>query len=78
VNFGLGSAEVVAAGREHLARYYGFAPEYAKVNVADMVCSADDARDTVRRYRELGFDRLLFHPTSAAVEQVDLLADAIL
>ncbi|WP_077102871.1 LLM class flavin-dependent oxidoreductase [Mycobacterium terramassiliense] len=78
VNFGLGSAEAVAAGREHLARYYGFVPAYAQVNVADMVCSADDARGTVRRYRELGFDRLLFHPTGGAVEQVDRLADAIL
>ncbi|OBF57942.1 oxidoreductase [Mycobacterium sp. 852002-50816_SCH5313054-b] len=78
VNFGLGSPEAVAEGRDHLARYYGFAPEYAAVNVADMVCSADDARDTVRRYRELGFDRLLFHPTGGAVEQLDRLADAIL
>lgn len=78
VNFGLGSVEAVAAGRDHLARYYAFVPEYAEVNVADMVCSAGDARDTVRRYRELGFDRLLFHPTSAEIEQVDRLADAIL
>ncbi|BAX92227.1 LLM class flavin-dependent oxidoreductase [Mycobacterium shigaense] len=78
VNFGLGPAAAVAAGREHLARYYGFAPDYARVNVADMVCSAADARDTVRRYRDLGFDRLLFHPTTEAVEQVDFLADAIL
>jgi hypothetical protein len=78
VNFGLGPAETVAAGREHLARYYGFVPDYAQVNVADMVCSAADARDRVRRYRDLGFDRLLFHPTTEEVEQVDLLADAIL
>ncbi|MUL74825.1 LLM class flavin-dependent oxidoreductase [Mycolicibacterium sp. CBMA 226] len=78
VNFGLGPADAVAAGRDHLARYYGFSPEYAQVNVDDMVCSADDARQTVRRYGELGFDRLLFHPTVAAVEQLDLLADAIL
>lgn len=78
VNFGLGTAEVVAAGRDHLGRYYGFAPEYARVNVADMVCSAADARDTVNRYRDLGFDRLLFHPTTAEVDQVDRLADAVL
>lgn len=78
VNFGLGPADVVAAGRDHLARYYAFAPGYAQVNVADMVCSAADARDTVSRYRDLGFDRVLFHPTSASVEQVDYLADAIL
>jgi alkanesulfonate monooxygenase SsuD/methylene tetrahydromethanopterin reductase-like flavin-dependent oxidoreductase (luciferase family) len=78
VNFGLGPAAAVAAGRHHLARYYGFSPEYAQVNVDDMVCSAEDARETVRRYRELGFDRLLFHPTVTAVEQLDRLADAIL
>lgn len=78
VNFGLGPAEAVAAGRDHLARYYGFAPEYAQMNVADMVCSAADASDTVGRYRDLGFDRLLFHPTTEAVEQIERLADAIL
>ncbi len=78
VNFALGPAETVAAGRSHLARYYGFAPHYAQVNVADMVCSEADARDTVSRYRNLGFDRLLFHPAIGAVEQVDRLADAIL
>lgn len=78
VNFGLGPAETVTAGRDHLARYYGFAPEYAQVNVADMVCSASDARDTVSRYQALGFDRLLFHPTTEGVDQVDRLADAIL
>jgi alkanesulfonate monooxygenase SsuD/methylene tetrahydromethanopterin reductase-like flavin-dependent oxidoreductase (luciferase family) len=78
VNYGLGSERDVAAGREHLARYYAFTPDYAKVNVADMVCSADDARDTVRRYRDLGFDRLLFHPTGADVGQLELLADAVL
>jgi hypothetical protein len=78
VNFTLGPAEAVAAGRDHLARYYGFNPEYAQVNVADMVSSADDARATVRRYAAMGFDRLLFHPTGEAVEQLDRLADVIL
>ncbi|MCV7356281.1 LLM class flavin-dependent oxidoreductase [Mycolicibacterium fluoranthenivorans] len=78
VNFGLGPEQAIAAGKDHLARYYGFSPEYAQVNVDDMVSSPDEARDTVRRYRALGFDRLLFHPTTAGVEQLDRLADAIL
>ncbi len=78
VNFGLGPAEAVAAGRDQLEWYYGFAPHYGQLNVADMVCSAADARDTVSRYRDLGFDRLLFHPTTESVEQLDRLADAIL
>jgi alkanesulfonate monooxygenase SsuD/methylene tetrahydromethanopterin reductase-like flavin-dependent oxidoreductase (luciferase family) len=78
VNFALGRDNVVQSGRDHLARYYGFKPDYAKLNVDDMVCSADDARDAVRAYRDLGFDRLLFHPAVASLDQIDLLADAVL
>lgn len=78
VNFALGEGEVVRRGRDHLARYYGFMPEYAKLNVDDMIHSADDARAAVRAYRDLGFDRLLFHPAVASIDQVDLLADALM
>lgn len=78
VNFGLGSTDTIAAGKAHLERYYGFNPEYARVNVDDMISSPDDVRDTVDRYRDLGFDRLLFHPTGASIEQLDRLADLIL
>lgn len=78
VNYAIGAGPVADAGREHLSRYYGFMPEYAAMNVADMLTTAQDARDTVTAYRDLGFDRLLFHPTVASPEQVDLLADAVL
>jgi hypothetical protein len=43
-----------------------------------MLTSAEDAVATVRAYRDLGFDALLFHPCSADPGQVDLLADAVL
>jgi alkanesulfonate monooxygenase SsuD/methylene tetrahydromethanopterin reductase-like flavin-dependent oxidoreductase (luciferase family) len=78
VNFAIGGDEVADTGRRHLAHYYGFKPEYAKLNVDDIVTTPQDARDTVRVYRELGFDRLLFHPAVASLEQVDRLADAVL
>ncbi|AQT82263.1 oxidoreductase [Mycolicibacterium litorale] len=78
VNVALGPAEVVQSGRDHLDRYYGFNPDYARLNVQDMVCSAEDARAAVRAYRDLGFDRLLFHPAVSSLDQVDLLADAVL
>jgi hypothetical protein len=35
-------------------------------------------RDTVRGYSDLGFDRLLFHPAAASLDQVDRPADAVL
>jgi len=78
VNFAIGGNDVADAGRRHLAHYYGFKPDYAKLNVDDIITTPQDARDTVRAYRELGFDRLLFHPAVASLEQVDRLADAVL
>jgi alkanesulfonate monooxygenase SsuD/methylene tetrahydromethanopterin reductase-like flavin-dependent oxidoreductase (luciferase family) len=78
VNFAIGDDGVAESGRKHLAHYYGFKPEYAKLNVDDIVTTAHDARDTVRAYRDLGFDRLLFHPAVASLDQVDRLADAVL
>jgi alkanesulfonate monooxygenase SsuD/methylene tetrahydromethanopterin reductase-like flavin-dependent oxidoreductase (luciferase family) len=76
VNFAIG--DDADAGRQHIGRYYGFVPDYAELNIADMLTSAEDARQTVKAYRDLGFDRLLFHPTVTSIEQVDRLADAVL
>jgi alkanesulfonate monooxygenase SsuD/methylene tetrahydromethanopterin reductase-like flavin-dependent oxidoreductase (luciferase family) len=78
VNFAIGDEHVAECGRRHLAHYYGFKPAYAKLNVDDIITSPRDARDTVRAYRDLGFDRLLFHPAVASLDQVDRLADAVL
>jgi alkanesulfonate monooxygenase SsuD/methylene tetrahydromethanopterin reductase-like flavin-dependent oxidoreductase (luciferase family) len=76
VNFAIG--DDADAGRQHIGRYYGFVPDYAELNVADMLTSPEDARQTVQAYNDLGFDRLLFHPTVTSIEQVDRLADAVL
>ena len=78
VNFAIGDQRVADSGRRHLAHYYGFKPDYAKLNIDDIITSPSDARDTVHAYRDIGFDRLLFHPAVAAVDQVDRLADAVL
>ena len=78
VNFAIGGRDTADAGRAHLAHYYGFKPDYAKLNVDDVITTPQDARDTVRAYRDLGFDRLLFHPAVASLDQVDRLADAVL
>lgn len=78
VNFAIGDEQVAESGRKHLAHYYGFKPAYAQLNVDDIITSPQDARDTVRAYGDLGFDRLLFHPAVASLDQVDRLADAVL
>ncbi|MEY8015425.1 MULTISPECIES: LLM class flavin-dependent oxidoreductase [Mycobacterium] len=78
VNFAFGDAGTVASGRAHLQRYYGFKPDYARLNVADMLTSLRDAAQTVVAYRDLGFDGLVFHPCVADIDQIDRLADAVL
>jgi alkanesulfonate monooxygenase SsuD/methylene tetrahydromethanopterin reductase-like flavin-dependent oxidoreductase (luciferase family) len=78
VNFALGDDEAVCAGQTHLRNYYGFKPDYAELNVADLITSSQDAAATVRAYRDLGFDALLFHPCVDDPDQIDRLADAVL
>lgn len=78
VNFAFGDAATVEGAYANLRSYYGFVPEYAERNVADMLTSAQDAVSTVRAYRDLGFDGLLFHPSVASLDQLDHLADAVL
>ncbi|MCV7100760.1 LLM class flavin-dependent oxidoreductase [Mycobacterium palustre] len=78
VNFAFGDADTVAAGRAHLQRYYGFKPDYAALNVADMLSSPRDAAQTVHAYRDLGFDGLVFYPCVPDIDQIDRLAEAVL
>lgn len=78
VNFAFGDSDTIAAGRAHLQNYYGFKPEYAALNVTDMVASPQDAAQTVQAYRDLGFDGLVFHPCVADIGQVERLAQAVL
>jgi hypothetical protein len=61
-----------------LRNYYGFKPDYAELNVADLITSPQDAAATVRAYRDLGFDALLFHPCVDDPDQINRLADAVL
>jgi hypothetical protein len=44
VNFAIG--DDADAGRRHIGRYYGFVPEYAELNIAEMLTSVEDARQT--------------------------------
>jgi alkanesulfonate monooxygenase SsuD/methylene tetrahydromethanopterin reductase-like flavin-dependent oxidoreductase (luciferase family) len=78
VNFAFGDDDAICSGHRALRSYYGFTPKYAELNIADMLTSAADAASTVRAYRDLGFDAVLFHPCVARLDQLELLADAVL
>ena len=64
---------------DNLGRYYGNKPEYAALNVADMlgICRRTPTAPC-SGIATSGFDRLLFHPSVASLDQVDRLADAVL
>ncbi|PQM48353.1 hypothetical protein C1Y40_01436 [Mycobacterium talmoniae] len=78
VNFAFGDADAIQAGHAHLRSYYGDTPQFADVVVADMLTAPADAADTVRAFGDLGFDRLLFHPSTARLDQLERLADTVL
>ena len=39
VNFAIGDHDVASRGHQYLARYYGFMPLYADLNIADMLAT---------------------------------------
>jgi hypothetical protein len=44
VNFAIG--DVADAWRPRIGRYHGFVPEYVELNIAEMLTSVEDARQT--------------------------------
>ena len=63
------------AGREYLADYYG---PYADRMWPGVPRDADALREVVRRFEAIGADEVVFSPTIGSVEQVELLAQAVL
>jgi alkanesulfonate monooxygenase SsuD/methylene tetrahydromethanopterin reductase-like flavin-dependent oxidoreductase (luciferase family) len=76
--FGLGEG-TESASRGYLRDYYRFlGPDTARM-IADWVPRTPDAvTETARAFEEVGADEFVFDPTVAELEQVDLLASAVL
>lgn len=74
-NFALGERD---RGREHVGAYYAAHAGFVDLVVEDLVTSAAEARETVRRFGDLGFDAAIFHAAVADIDQVERLADAVL
>jgi alkanesulfonate monooxygenase SsuD/methylene tetrahydromethanopterin reductase-like flavin-dependent oxidoreductase (luciferase family) len=75
VYFGLGDE---AESRAALERYYGFTGEYASAIADSAIRSPQAARDTAKRFTDIGVTELMFIPTVASVDEVDRLADAVM
>jgi alkanesulfonate monooxygenase SsuD/methylene tetrahydromethanopterin reductase-like flavin-dependent oxidoreductase (luciferase family) len=64
------------AGPAYLRDYYGAAP-WVEYVINGMLRTPEAAQGAAARFAEVGFDELLFMPTVATPDQVDLLADAV-
>ena len=75
--FGLGDTEQQSRG--YLLDYYGFlGPEYSEMIAGGAHRSAQEVRDVVAAFAEVGVDELILDPTVGDPAQVDLLAEAAL
>jgi alkanesulfonate monooxygenase SsuD/methylene tetrahydromethanopterin reductase-like flavin-dependent oxidoreductase (luciferase family) len=75
--FSLGSG-TEEASRKYLMDYYAFLGDFSK-QLADWVPRSPEAlRETVQAFEQGGMDELILDPTVADLEQIDLLAKAVL
>jgi alkanesulfonate monooxygenase SsuD/methylene tetrahydromethanopterin reductase-like flavin-dependent oxidoreductase (luciferase family) len=62
----------------YIKDYYGFLGEWVDTIARGVPRTPEAIRDTVGRFEEIGVDELILDPTIADLEQVDLLAEAVL
>ncbi|HEX2069966.1 MAG TPA: LLM class flavin-dependent oxidoreductase [Actinomycetota bacterium] len=71
--FALG-AEAEERGGRYLSDYYG---DFGPMITAAMPKSTEDIRDRMKRFEDIGTETLIFDPTIAELDQVEMLAEAV-
>jgi alkanesulfonate monooxygenase SsuD/methylene tetrahydromethanopterin reductase-like flavin-dependent oxidoreductase (luciferase family) len=66
------------ASREYLRHYYAFTGQYAEQIAEGALRTEAAVRDAARAFADIGITELYFDPTTAAIDQVDRLADLVL
>jgi alkanesulfonate monooxygenase SsuD/methylene tetrahydromethanopterin reductase-like flavin-dependent oxidoreductase (luciferase family) len=74
--FSLGE-EHTAESLHNLRTYYGFLGDWAEQVAGDAPRTPEAVRQQAAAFEEVGVDELVFDPTVADLDQVDLLADTI-
>jgi alkanesulfonate monooxygenase SsuD/methylene tetrahydromethanopterin reductase-like flavin-dependent oxidoreductase (luciferase family) len=75
--FSLGD-DAAPDSRAYLLDYYSYAGKYAEAIASSALRTPTQIRDAVRAFADLGFSELYLDPTTAALDQVDRLADVVL
>lgn len=74
--FALGAEAV--RGRDYIMDYYGFLGDFAKQFAEGFPQTDDAVRGTAKMFEEAGVDEVIFDPTIAELDQIDLLAESVL
>jgi len=61
----------------NLRTYYGFVGDWAERVATSAPRTPEAVRERAKAFEQLGVDELVFDPTVADLDQVDLLADAV-
>src|SRR5262249_6489585 len=75
--FALGP-DAEARGSAYIKAYYGFTGPWAERVAQGVARTPEMIQDLIKRFAETGATELIFGPTIAEVDQVDLLADIAL
>jgi alkanesulfonate monooxygenase SsuD/methylene tetrahydromethanopterin reductase-like flavin-dependent oxidoreductase (luciferase family) len=64
--------------RTYLGDYYEFLGQWVDQIVAGAAKTPDQVKELARRFEDIGVGELIFDPTIGEIDQVDLLAEAVL
>lgn len=75
--FALGDASTVEAGARYMRDYYAFTGPFVERIVEGLLTTPQAIAQLMRGYADAGCDEIALFPTTANLEQLDRLADAI-
>jgi alkanesulfonate monooxygenase SsuD/methylene tetrahydromethanopterin reductase-like flavin-dependent oxidoreductase (luciferase family) len=77
INTAFGPEPVVDQARSAVLDYYSFLGDVAVQSANAIFTTADDIRDTIARYEDLGADEIMLGCWSPDIDQIDRLADLV-
>lgn len=77
VSTALGPQSIVDEARSAALTYYGFMGDYAQQVAGQMLTTANDVRDTIARYEDLGADEVVLGCWATDTDQIARLADLV-
>lgn len=75
--FALGGDDIVAAGQRYLREYYAFTGPFAEKIAEGLLTTPQSIAQFLRGYADAGCDEVALFPTSADIDQIERLIEAV-